>query len=127
MTKFNLTYHLLFLTTVFFFLAHASIQGQALPKTKSIRIIFRDYSIEAELFDTETAKAVYDALPFEAYARTWGEEIYFEVPVKVKLEKGAKAGVNVGDLAYWPDGPAFCIFLDPRPQPTGRNPLRPLR
>ena len=52
-------------------------------------------------------RAIYEALPLEAYVRTWGEEIYFEVAVNLKLEKGAKTRVRVGDLAYWPEGPAF--------------------
>lgn len=123
MTKPDLTYLILFLTLIVFFLSHASIQGQAPSKTKTIRIIFRDYSIEAEVFDTPTGKAIYEALPLEAYVRTWGEEIYFEVPVKVRLEKGAKTRVRVGDLAYWPDGPAFCIFFGPTPATYGQQPV----
>jgi hypothetical protein len=123
MTKSDLTYLILFLAVIVFFLHHASIQGQASSKTKTIRIIFRDYSTDAEVFESPTGKAIYEALPIEAYVRTWGEEIYFEIPVKVKLEKNAKTKVNVGDLAYWPDGPAFCIFFGPTPASYGQQPV----
>jgi hypothetical protein len=123
MTKFNLTYLILSFTFIAFFLSHASIQGQAPPKAKTIRIVFRDYSIEAEVFESPTGKAIYEALPLEAYVRTWGEEIYFEVPVKLKLEKWAKTRVRVGDLAYWPDGPAVCIFFGPTPATYGQEPV----
>lgn len=123
MTKPDFTYLILFLILIVFFMSHASIQGQGPDKIKTIRIIFRDYSIDAEVFDTPTGKAICKALPFEAYVRTWGEEIYFEIPVKVKLEKNAKTKVNVGDLAYWPDGPAFCIFFGPTPASYGQQPV----
>jgi hypothetical protein len=123
MTKSDLTYLILFLGVIVFFMSHASIQGQVSDRAKTIRIIFRDYSIDAEVFESPTGKAIYDTLPLEAYVRTWGEEIYFEIPVKVKLEKNAKTKVNVGDLAYWPDGPAFCIFFGPTPASYGQQPV----
>jgi hypothetical protein len=45
------------------------------------------------------------------------------VPVNIRLEKGAKTKVNVGDLAYWPEGPAFCIFFGPTPATYGKQPV----
>ena len=76
-----------------------------------------------ELYDTPTAAAIASALPFEASAITWGDEIYFDVPAHASLEPGAKAEVNVGDLAYWPSMPAFCIFFGPTPVSYDEKPL----
>ena len=69
----------------------------------------------AELYDTPTGSAIYGELPFESTVNTWGDEIYFQVPARTSLEPGAKAEVNVGDLAYWPSMPAFCIFFGATP------------
>lgn len=74
--------------------------------------------VEAELFETATARAVYKALPLEAEARTWGEEIYFEVPVVQDLDETAREVVEAGDLGYWPAGSAFCLFFGPTPLST---------
>jgi hypothetical protein len=70
---------------------------------------------EAELNETPSAEAVWNALPIEARANTWGDEIYFEIPVEMGSEPGASPNVEVGDLAYWPPGNAFCVFFGPTP------------
>jgi hypothetical protein len=67
--------------------------------------------LEGHLTDTPTAQALADALPFEAEVNLWGDEIYFSVPVAQELDDTAATAVNVGDLAYWPSGKAFCIFF----------------
>lgn len=89
---------------------------------KNIIIQIGDRSFEAELFDTLTGQAIGEALSFESSALTWGDEIYFSVPANVKLEKGARSEVAVGDLAYWPTMPAFCIFFGPTPASIGKEP-----
>jgi hypothetical protein len=76
-----------------------------------IVIIAENMRLEGYLSDTPTAKALADALPFEAQANRWGDEIYFAVPVAQGLDDTAATVVNVGDLAYWPSGKAFCIFF----------------
>jgi uncharacterized protein len=71
-----------------------------------------DQKINGFLDDSPTAKALAAALPIEADAQFWGEEIYFPVPqVVAELDDTAAVVVNVGDLAYWPTGRAFCIFF----------------
>ncbi len=90
---------------------------------KSIIITAGELSLEAELFETETALKIYDALPIEGRAATWGDEIYFKIPVELVKEENARADVEVGELGYWPVGNAFCIFFGPTPISNGEKPL----
>jgi hypothetical protein len=71
----------------------------------------------------KTVKAIWDALPVEARANTWGDEIYFTIPVSIEAEN-QQAVVDMGDLGYWPPGNAFCIFFGPTPASKG-NEIRP--
>lgn len=82
-------------------------------------------SVEAEalLGDGKTANAIWEALPLSAKAETWGDEIYFSIPVSLKEEE-PKAVVELGDLGYWPPGQAFCIFFGPTPSSRGDE-IRP--
>ena len=79
--------------------------------------------IQAELNDTRTAQAILEALPLKAKANTWGDEIYFPIPLKLEIENG-KEVVEPGDLGYWPEGHCFCIFFGPTPVSQG-NEIRP--
>ena len=92
--------------------------------TAPMRIIITagNTSLEAELNESATARQVWDALPIEATANTWGDEIYFEIPVIAAQAPGARADVEVGELGYWPVGHAFCIFFGPTPVSTGQKP-----
>ncbi len=91
---------------------------------KKIRIIVDGVSAEAELSGSKTSEAIWDALPIENTVNTWGEEIYFEIPVKSALDETAKEVVEKGDLGYWPTGKAFCIFFGPTPASEGDE-IRP--
>jgi len=90
---------------------------------KKITILVENIKTEAELNDSETAKEIWEALPIESRVNTWGNEIYFSVPVKIGAED-AKAVVTEGDLGYWPPGTAFCIFFGTTPMSSG-NEIRP--
>lgn len=81
--------------------------------------------VQAELSEENprTAWAIWEALPIEARANTWGDEIYFSIPVDVGAEN-PKEIVEMGDLGYWPPGNAFCIFFGPTPASRG-NEIRP--
>jgi len=87
-----------------------------------ISISIGNVSVEAETLDTPTAGKILEALPFESTANVWGDEIYFDIPLNLDPEPDARADVAVGDLAYWPAGPAFCIFFGPTPVSTGNQP-----
>ncbi len=90
---------------------------------KKIKITAGKVSMLAELNDTKTAALIYQALPIKASANTWGDEIYFSIPVQSKPDNGV-ASVNLGDLGYWPPGNAFCIFFGQTPVSTATE-IRP--
>ena len=81
--------------------------------------------VEATLTDEspDTAKRILEALPIEARANTWGDEIYFGIPVDADPENPREV-VELGDLAYWPPGNAFCIFFGRTPASRGDE-IRP--
>lgn len=89
-----------------------------------IQITAGKVSAAALLFDNKTANAIWDALPIDAQVNTWGEEIYFGIPVHLDESDDARETVDMGHLGYWPSGHAFCIFFGPTPISRG-NEIRP--
>ncbi len=90
-----------------------------------IKIEVDSGTVEAELSDTPSGQAIYEALPINGSAQLWGDEIYFTIPVESALEDDARDLVEVGDLGYWPPGKAFCIFFGPTPMSDPGGPPRP--
>ena len=80
-----------------------------------ITIKFESFTVEATLEDTPTAQAIVDVLPLTGFAKRWGDEIYFTVPVEQPSEPDSRDLLEAGDLGYWPTGNAFCIFFGPTP------------
>jgi len=87
-----------------------------------IRIVAGDVRLRAELNDSATARAIYDALPIGGKGNRWGDEIYFAIPVDEPLAPDATEDVEVAELGYWPPGKAFCIFFGPTPASPGTEP-----
>jgi len=86
---------------------------------KIIDICINDVIIlRAALNETETAQAVFNALPLHAQGNIWGKEIYFDSGIIAPLIE-PKEVLDVGDLAYWPPMRAFCLFYGPTPASQG--------
>ena len=82
----------------------------------SIRICWGKSQVIAELFDTPTAQKILNILPCESIASTWGEEVYFKLPVKVSLESDARQVVDPGTVCFWVEGQSLAI-------PFGATPI----
>ena len=94
---------------------------------KKITIKTEDLKVDAGLNDSNTAQKIWEALPIEGIVNTWGDEIYFSIPVNIGVEN-AEEVVSEGDLGYWPPGSAFCIFfvLNPASQGDEIRPASPV-
>ena len=90
---------------------------------KRIRIKADTVEVDAELNTSSTAQSIWEALPISARCNTWGDEIYFSIPVDGELEDGREV-VDLGDIGYWPPGNAFCVFFGPTPASRGDE-IRP--
>ena len=91
---------------------------------RKIRIRAGEASVTAALNDSTTADAVWDTLPITGRVQTWGDEIYFPIPVDAAEAPDAAATVDKGAVAYWPPGSALCLFWGPTPMSRGDE-IRP--
>ena len=89
----------------------------------TIKISSGSVQLEAALNDSPTAITIWNKLPMEGRASLWGDEIYFPIPVNIGVEEDALAEMNVGDIAFWPPGSAFCIFFGRTPASKGSAPV----
>ena len=99
--------------------------------SRKMQITIGNISMEAELKESESASTLWEALPITGMANVWGEEIYFQIPVDAPLEDTAREEMEVGEIAYWPPGGAFCIFFGRTPAsvddaPRAASPVNPL-
>ncbi len=88
---------------------------------KKIEIVFKENKIEAVLNDTMTSKKLLKILPIKSEVNLWGNEVYFEIPIEAELENGREL-MEIGNIAFWPSGNAFCIFFGPTPAGNGSQP-----
>jgi uncharacterized protein len=91
--------------------------------TTPIRITAGTITVAAELDDTPLAKTVVAKLPIETEPNEWGDEFYFDIPVRSDLDKTATKKVKVGDIGFWPPGNAMAIFFGPTPMSSGADPV----
>ncbi len=89
--------------------------------SRKINLKVGDISFTADLNDSNTAQAIWEALPIKAQGNLWGKEIYFGIGLDIAPEN-PRADMEPGELAYWPPGKAFCIFWGPTPASTGERP-----
>lgn len=92
-------------------------------KERKIIIEFNNLSFEGLLNDSNTSNLIWDSLPINSSVSTWGDEIYFSIPVNEE-EEDAKEVVELGDLGFWPPGNAFCIFFGLTPA-SSQGEIRP--
>jgi hypothetical protein len=91
---------------------------------RRITIHVGDVMLQGELNESPTASLIWEALPITGKGNRWGAEIYFAIPVTADLDDTARAVVEQGDLGYWPQGHALCIFFGPTPVSRGGE-IRP--
>jgi len=91
---------------------------------REVKITVGELEVKAYLNETNTANKVLEILPITATVNLWGEEIYFPIPLDTGLEN-AKERVTLGDMAYWPQGKALCIFFGRTPISSGEE-IRPI-
>ena len=89
----------------------------------NINLKFSSYTINIKLRSTKTASAIKNILPFKSIVKTWGEEIYFEIPIEASLdlENDAKDIINVGEIAYWIEGKCIAIGYGKTPISKGNE------
>ena len=78
--------------------------------------------LKVDLGGGPTAEEIWGCLPLEGSANFWGDEIYFEIPVSMEPESEAQETVEVGDVGYWPQGEALCLFFGPTPASVDEKP-----
>lgn len=89
---------------------------------KKIKISVKDFEVEASLLEEKrpkTCEKIWNSLPIKGKAKIYKEEIYFNIPTKIKPENPTPT-TKKGDVSYWPEGPAFCVFFG------GSQPVSPV-
>ncbi len=89
---------------------------------KPIKIIIGDMELSAELNNSSTADTLASILPLEFTMSRWGDEYYGDCGINVELDNDSREAMEIGELAVWPVGSAFCIFFGPTPASNSRKP-----
>jgi hypothetical protein len=92
-----------------------------MPSLSRIRIAWKGGGVTANLRETPTVKQLLAALPCDASAQTWGEEVYFELPLAAVLEADAQQVVEAGTVCFWVQGSALALPFGPTPASRGNE------
>jgi len=97
------------------------MKGEKLIMAGKIEVIIKNHKFKVKLNNSKTSKKILSILPVTSYLNTWGNEIYFSVPMEAKLENGVEI-LDIGAVAFWPPGSALCIFFGKTPASAGEKP-----
>lgn len=86
-----------------------------------LRIAWKGGEVTAHLRDTLTSKQLVALLPCRASAQTWGEEVYFELPMKAAPEADALQVVEPGAVCFWVEGHSLALPFGPTPASHGQE------
>ncbi|MFL2664751.1 MAG: cyclophilin-like fold protein [Dehalococcoidia bacterium] len=93
--------------------------------SKKIKISSENFHTTATLNNTKWADYLYKNLPIEGSSQFWGDELFFSTPINMEEDADSLEVVNIGDIAFWPPGSAFCIFWGPTPMSRDEE-IRPV-
>lgn len=86
-----------------------------------IEVIIKNYKFKVKLNNSKTSQKILGILPVTSYLNTWGNEIYFSIPMEAELENGVET-LDIGTVAFWPPGSSLCIFFGKTPASAGEKP-----
>ncbi len=94
--------------------------------SEKLKVVFpvQNVELEIELLDSLLSEKILDIIPYEGTVNTWGEEIYFNIPLRTTIEREQEV-VSLGDVGYWPDGSCLCLFFGPTPASSVPGEIRP--
>lgn len=90
-----------------------------------MRISFQspDCCFTAELDQSQTSREILKCLPLDSKVSLWGKEIYFQIGIANVPFSKVSFEVNIGDVAYWPDGKCLCVFFGATPFSKDEKPV----
>jgi len=97
------------------------LKGEKLIMADKIEVIIKNHKFKVKLNNSKTSKKILSILPITSYLNTWGNEIYFSIPMEAELENGVET-LDIGTVAFWPPGNALCIFFGKTPASIGEKP-----
>ena len=76
---------------------------------KKLILKFNSKLFKINLRNTETSRLIANSIPINSKIQIWGEEIFFNTNLQIKLEDDAKEVMKLGELAFWTEGSAIAI------------------
>lgn len=96
---------------------------QEMTSMPALTLAFGKHTLAVELNDGKAAAQLASALPLTVDMARWGDgEYYGTLPVAIASGEKRRDVFEVGEVALWPEGNAFCIFFGPTPASHGNEP-----